>query len=207
MVDEVDSAETRGLGAYARAAELQPLAREHSLELVGQLLIHTEEVANLASAHANVASRHVLVGADVSVELGHEGLAEAHHLGIRASADREVGASLAAAHGQGGECVLESLLEAEELQYGEIYRRVEAQATFVGADGTVELHAIAEVNVYLALVVSPGHSERDDALRLYESLHELCPFKLRVLVVNVLYREQHLAHCLQIFQLARMLLL
>ena len=47
------------------AAQLQ-----HSIQPVGSL------------THANVAGGHILHVADVALQLGHEGLAEAHHLGI-----------------------------------------------------------------------------------------------------------------------------
>ena len=36
---------------------------------------------------------------------------------------------------------------------------VEAQAALVGADGGVELDAVAAVHLHLALIVDPGHAE------------------------------------------------
>ena len=63
----------------------------------------------------------------------------------------EVAAALAAADGQAGEAVLEDLLEAEELDDAEVHRGMEAQAALVGADGAVELHAVAAVDVHVAL--------------------------------------------------------
>lgn len=48
-------------------------------------------------------------------------------------------AHLASAHGQCGECVLEALLEAQELDHAEGHGGVEAQAALVGADGAGEL--------------------------------------------------------------------
>jgi hypothetical protein len=48
-------------------------------------------------------------------------------------------AYLATAHGQRGECVLEALLKAQELDHAEGHGGVEAQATLVGADGAGEL--------------------------------------------------------------------
>ena len=51
---------------------------------------------------------------------------------------------------------------------------METQAAFVRADGAVELYAVADIYVYLTIVVCPRHAEGDDALRLYESFDELC---------------------------------
>ena len=84
---------------------------------------------------------------------------------------------------------------------------MEAQSALVRADGTVELHAVAKVYVYLAAVVNPRHAERHHALRLDYALYYLGALKLWVLVVNVLHRYEHLFYCLQVLKLARMLLL
>ena len=49
--------------------------------------------------------------------------------------------------GQGGERVLEDLLEGEELQDAEVDRGMETQAAFVGADRAVHLDAEAAVDM------------------------------------------------------------
>lgn len=54
---------------------------------------------------------------------------------------------LTAAHGEGGEAVLEDLLEAQEFDDGEGHGRVEAQASLVGADGLAELDAVPTVHL------------------------------------------------------------
>src|SRR5699024_1198534 len=51
---------------------------------------------------------------------------------------------------------------------------MEAQAALVGADGAVELHAVALVDVHAALVVHPRNAEEDDALGLDETFEERC---------------------------------
>lgn len=61
--------------------------------------------------------------------------------------------------------ILEDLLEAQELQDGEVHRGVEAKATLVGTQGGVELNAIALVDLDLALIIFPNDTELDDALR------------------------------------------
>ena len=43
---------------------------QHSVQCLGSL------------THTNVAGGHILHVADVALQLGHEGLAEAHHLGV-----------------------------------------------------------------------------------------------------------------------------
>ncbi len=63
---------------------------------------------------------------------------------------------------------------------------METQAAFVRANGTVELYAVADVYMYLTVVVCPRNTESDDALRLYKALDKLSLFELWVLVVNVL---------------------
>ena len=63
---------------------------------------------------------------------------------------------------------------------------MEAQAALVRTNGTVELHSVAEVDMYLALVVHPWHTEGNDTLRLHQSLYDSCFLKFGVLVVHVL---------------------
>ncbi len=116
FLGKVHGAVAGGFGADQRAAKAQALAGEHAVSAVGQLLVHAGHVADLAATHADVARGHVGVGADVAEQLGHEGLAEAHDFGVALALGVEVGAALAAAHGQGGQRVLEGLLEGQELQ-------------------------------------------------------------------------------------------
>jgi len=113
----------------------------------------------------------------------------------------EVRAALAAAHGQGGQAVLEDLLKAEELQDALIDRRMEAQATLVGADGAVELDAVAAVHLDLALVIDPGYTEGNDALRLDQTLDEAGLLVLGMLLHDGLDALQDLADSLQEFGL------
>jgi len=57
---------------------------------------------------------------------------------------------------------------------------VEAQAALVGAEGAVELHPHAPVDVDLAPIVLPRHPEDDLALRLADALDHLVLDELRV---------------------------
>ena len=116
VLEEIDRAIAGRLGADQRAAIFEALAGQHAGELVGDALVLAEHIADLAAADADVAGRHVHVGADMAVELGHEALAEAHDLAVALALGIEVGAALAAAHRQAGQRVLEGLLEGEELE-------------------------------------------------------------------------------------------
>ena len=190
--DEVDQAVAGCLGAGQGAAEGEALAGEDAGELVADALVLAEHVGNLAAADAQVTGGDVGVGADVALELGHEGLAEAHDLVVGLALGVEVRAALAAAHGQGGEGVLQDLLEAEELEHAEVDGGVEAQAALVGADGGVELDAEAAVDLGLALVVNPGDAEHDHALGLGDALEDLRLLVLGVCVQDGLEGLQHL---------------
>ena len=173
---EVDAAVAGRLRADQRAAPVQALAGEHAGELVAQLLVHAEQEADLAPADADVTGRDVGVGADVALELRHEGLAETHHLVVALALGVEVRAALAAAHGQRGQRVLEHLLEGEELEDPQVDRGVEAQAALVGTDGAVHLDPEAAVDLDAALVVEPRHAEQDHPLRLDDALeHPMMP--------------------------------
>ena len=62
---------------------------------------------------------------------------------------------------------------------------MESQSTLVGADGRVELHAVAQVHMHLTLVVGPRHTERDDAFWLHQPLNQLRLLEFGMLVVDV----------------------
>ena len=115
-------------------------------------------------------------------QLVHEGLAEAHDLVVGLALGVEVRAALAAAHGKGGQGVLEDLLEAQELQHAERDGGVEAQAALVGADGGVVLDAEAAIDLDLAGVVDPRDAELDDALGFDDALKQGRLLELRMSV-------------------------
>ena len=73
---------------------------------------------------------------------------------------------------------------------------METQTALVRTDGTVELNAVADVHLYLALVIDPGHTESGDALWFYDALHDFSLLKLRMLIVHVLDRFKHFAYSL-----------
>jgi hypothetical protein len=127
----------------------------------------------------------------VSIELGHEGLAEPHDLVVASTLRIEVGPPLRAAHRQAGEGILEGLLEAEELEGAQGHARVKPQPPLVRADRVVELDAPGPVDVVFPVVVDPGNPEGDDAVRL---AHPLEDFRMAVFVVLDHERHQRLDH-------------
>jgi len=159
-----------------------------------EALVLTEQVSDLAGAHADVACRDVGVRADVAEQLGHEALAEPHDLVVALSFRVEIRAALASAHREGGEAVFEDLLERQELQNAERDRRVEPEAAFVRPDRAVHLHAEASVDVDFALIVGPGNPEHDDPFRLDHAFEDFRAPVLRVALEHQVERLQHLRH-------------
>ena len=76
---------------------------------------------------------------------------------------------------------------------------MEAQAALVGADGGVELAAVAAVHLDLALVVHPGHAEADHPVRLHQTLQNAVFLQLRVLLHIGLQGVEHFINSLQEF--------
>ena len=71
-------------------------------------LVHPEEIADLAGAHADVARGDIGVLADVAVQLHHQRLAEAHHFPVRLALGVEIRSTLGASHGKPRQRVLEA---------------------------------------------------------------------------------------------------
>jgi hypothetical protein len=119
---------------------------------------------------------------DVLAELPHEGNAELADLVVGLALGVEVGTTLATAHVEAGQSILEDLLETEELQDREVDSGVKSQTTLVGTESRVELHTVTLVDLALALVVLPDNAELDDALGDGGNLESL-------LVLGVLLEE------------------
>src|SRR5882762_7272476 len=107
----VDAAIAGGFGTNQRTAPTQAFAGQHAGEFVGEPLVLAEQEADLASAHADVAGGHVGVGTNVAIEFGHEALAETHDFVVALALGIEIRTTLAAAHGQRGQRILEDLFE------------------------------------------------------------------------------------------------
>ena len=63
---------------------------------------------------------------------------------------------------------------------------MKAQTALIRTDGAVELHTIADVDVYFAFIVNPRHAECQHSLGLYYALDNLCLLKFWMLVVHIL---------------------
>src|SRR5574344_3056208 len=202
VLGEVDVAVAGRLGTDQRTAEGAALARKDARPDVFDALVLSEEVADLAAADVHVARRDVGVGADVAIELGHEALAEAHDFAVAAALARGMGAllrvevrdALAAAHREGGEGVLEDLLEREELEGAELDRGVKAEAALVWTDRAVHLDAVAAVDADDALVVHPRNAEHDHALGFDHALENRVLFVLLVGLEHGIEGRQHLVN-------------
>ena len=133
----------------------------------------------------------------MAVKLGHKALAEAHDLSVGLAFRVEIGAALAAAHGERGQGVFQNLLKAEKFYNGEIDGGMEAQTALVGAYSGIVLHSEAAVDAGHALIVHPGDAELNNALRLDKALDKPGLFPFGVLVDNKLERLENLAHSLQ----------
>ncbi len=82
---------------------------------------------------------------------------------------------------------------------------METQTALVGADGVVELEAVAGIDLHVALVVDPYHLEREAAVGFHDPLRNAVGFEFGVLVVGLLDGHQYFAHGLQIFAFAGVL--
>ena len=199
MLGEVQGAEAGGFRTEDGASPGAALAGEDAGVIFAcELLVHSIEEADFAAAYAHVACRDILIGAYALPQLEHKGLAEAHYLGVALAHGVKVAAALGAAHREGGEGVLEGLLEAEELEHRRGHCLVETKTSLVGAYGAVELDAIAGIGLDLACVVDPGDAEGEYAVRLNYPFHYLGSLEFGVLVVDILDRLENLLHCLQI---------
>ena len=194
----VHSAETGGLGTQDGTAGDNGLAG-HGAELgtTDDAAILAIQIADLTAAHAQVAGGAVDVLADVAVQLSHEGLAEAHDLGIAAAAGVEVGAALSAADGQAGQSILIDLLEAQELDDGQVDGGVKTQAALERAKSRVVLNAVAAVDMPNVVVVLPSDAEGDSALGLDHTLQQANLLILGVSVDDGLQGSQHFLNSLQ----------
>ena len=202
---EIDRAEASGLRTDNGAAEREALAGEDADELVADTLVLAEEVADFTGADADIAGGDIRIGTDMLAKLRHEALAETHDLRVGLALGVEVGAALAAAHGKGGEGVLENLLEAEELHAAERDGRVETETALVGPDRRVELDAVSAIDVELALVVLPRDAEDDHALRLDQTLENGVLLVLGIDVQDGADGRQNLFDRLEKFRFIRIL--
>ena len=131
----------------------------------------------------------------MAIELRHKALAEVHDLVVAAPVRIEVRAALATADRQSCQRILIDLLEREELQDIERDARMETQTALVRAKRAGHLYAIAAIDLDLALVIHPRHTERDDAVCLDHTLEDLVLFVLGMLLQKRNNGGQNLGDC------------
>ena len=205
MLREIQSAVTGSLRTEDRTAPRHALTGEDTCMIFAcELLVHAVEESYLTSANADVSCRDVLIRTDATPQFEHESLAETHDLCVGFADRIKVRATFGTAHRKGRQRVLESLLEAQELEHRRRHSSVETQTAFVRTDSGVELHAVTEVRLHFALVINPRHAEREDTVGFNHTLHDLSCLKLGVLVVHLFNRLQHFLYCLQILCFTRM---
>ena len=83
---------------------------------------------------------------------------------------------------------------------------MEPQASLIGADGAVELAAVAGVGVVFALVVLPGDPEGEHPLRLYHAVQQVGLLILGVLLDHGLQGGEDLFYGLDELRFVAMLL-
>ena len=74
---------------------------------------------------------------------------------------------------------------------------MEPQAALIGADGGVEFHPIAPVDLHLSAVVHPGYPELNGTFRLYQPLDDPAPLQLGTARYYRLQRLQYLQNGLE----------
>jgi hypothetical protein len=89
---------------------------------------------------------------------------ESPDLVVRLALGVEVASTLSSTHRQTGQGVLEDLLEAEELEDGQVDGGVESETALVRAESRVVLHSVASVDGDGSIVLLPRDSELDDSL-------------------------------------------
>ena len=151
-----------------------------------------EKIAHFPRAYADIARGNVRIRADVAIQLVHKALTKRHHFSVGFAFGVEIGTALTAADGKRGEAVFKDLFQAEEFDDGQIDGGVETQSSLVGTDRAVELHAIALVYVYVAVVVHPRHAEQDRAFGFGEALQKSGFFIFGVRIDNGLQRQEDL---------------
>ena len=174
LLREIAQAVAGRLGSLQTAAVAQALTGQRAGEFVVQPLVLAEKIADFPAADADVARGNIRIRPDILIQLGHEALAEAHHLGVGFPLRVKIAAALRAADGKPRQAVFEDLLEAEEFDDPLINRGVKTQAALVGADGVVELHTEAAVDMDTSLIVRPRDPELDHAVGLHQTVQHTC---------------------------------
>lgn len=149
----------------------------------GQPPVLAEQEADFPLADVLIARRHIPIWTDVGRQARHEGLAEAHDFTGRTPFRIEVRATLGTAQRQAGQRALVGLLQRQEAQRVELQAALEAQAALVGAEQIGMLDPPAALQLHLALIVLPFHSEGVHRVRQAQAFEQaqLAPLLTRLM--------------------------
>ena len=162
------------------AAPFEAFTGQNAGEFIAQPFVLAEHETDLTAANTDITGRNVSIRTDMTLQFGHEALAETHHFIVGFSFGIEIASAFSTAHGQCGEAVLQHLLESKEFQDAEVHGRVETQTAFVRTDRAVHLNAVTLVDLDFAFVIHPGNAEQDHAFRFCNPFEDLCSFVLRI---------------------------
>ncbi|MNJ61606.1 hypothetical protein D3C77_574030 [compost metagenome] len=98
------------------------------------------------------------------------------------------------------------MLEGQELEHTQVHRGVETQTALVRADGAAHLYTVAAVDLDLARIIDPRHTEQDRALRLNHTFENAGLKIMRVGLKERPEAAQHFFDCLMEFRLGRVAL-
>ena len=204
---EVNSTETGSFGTQDGTTPASTLAGQNAGVFTTQFLVHAVHVTDFAAANTYIASGNVGFRSDVFLEFHHESLAETHDFIVGTTFCVEVGTTLATAHRQCGQAVLECLFEAQELEGIQTYGGVETQTAFVRSNRVVELYTVTGVDLDFALVVNPFYTESEDTVRFNHTFDNLVLFILGMCFHIILDGIQHFLYSLEEQRFVRMFFL
>ena len=170
---EVNQAIAGGFRTNQAAAEGETFAGKYAGAVVRELTHHPGHKADFTTAYADITGRHVGIRPQMTIQFGHQRLAETHDFAVALAFRIEIAAAFTAAHRQGGQGVFEGLFKAKEFQNRQVYGGVKTHTALVRADGGVELHAPCAVNLNLVTVINPNDAELDSTLRFNQTFQQI----------------------------------
>jgi len=176
LLGEIDQAIAGGLLRMRLPLQLMPLPVSTPVNSFAQLLVIAVEEADFTAAHADVAGRHVGVGADVAEQLAHERLAEMHHFLVRLALGVEIRAALAAAMGRVVSAFFNTCSKARNFS---VPSRTEGWNAVrpCTANRAVHLDPVSAIDLHLSVAVHPGHAKHDGALPVRSAARGMRAFR------------------------------
>ena len=193
---EIASAVTGSFRTHERTAPHLTFTGQRTGELVTESFVLTEHESDLTTTHTDVTGRNVCIRSDMTLQLGHETLAETHHLSVGFATRREVRTTLGTTHRKGREGIFERLLESQELHDREVHGSMKTDTAFVRTDSAVHLHAETAVDLHFALIIHPRNAEHNHTFGLDDALHHLLLAQIGIRHNHRSYRLNNFFDCL-----------